>query len=66
MLNQALFARALGRLAALAWLAALPVSALCVVLLRTEILYRISVSLVLGLVTVAVLQTAFYLLARER
>lgn len=66
MLNQALFARALGRLAALAWLAALPVSALCMVLLRTEILYRISVSLVLGVVTVAVLQTVFYLLTRER
>lgn len=65
MLNQALFARAMGRFAAISWLMALPVSALCMSLLDTEILYRISVSLVVGVVTVALLQTIFYLRVRE-
>ena len=66
MLNQALFARALGRLAASSWLAALPVSALFMALLNLDVLYRISLSLVAGVVTVAALQTIFYLVMRER
>lgn len=63
-LNQALFAVGQTRLAAIAWLLALPVSAVCLAALQTGVLYRISYSLVLGTLAVAAAQTAFYLVAR--
>lgn len=66
LMNQTLFARGLGRLAALAWVSSLPVAGLFLVLLEIPILYRISVSLVVGVFVVAVLQAVFYLTTRKR
>lgn len=66
MLNQALFARNLTRFAAVAWVLGLPVSAVCLALLQTSISYRISESLLAGMIAVAVFQAAFYLLVRGR
>ncbi len=66
LLNQALFARGHARLAALGWLAGLPVSAVSLVLLRTDILERVSYSLALGTFVAAVSQAAFYLATRKR
>jgi len=65
-LNQALFALGGTRLAALAWLLALPVAALGLVFLREmDLLYRVSYALVLGTLVVAAAQAAFYLAARR-
>ena len=66
LLNQALFARGHARLAALGWLAGLPVSAVSLALLRTDILERVSYSLALGTFVAATSQAAFYLATRER
>jgi O-antigen/teichoic acid export membrane protein len=65
LLNQALFARGHARLAALGWLAGLPVSAISLALLRTDILEQVSYSLALGTFVAAVSQAAFYLAARD-
>lgn len=66
VLNQALFARGLGWLAALGWFLGLPVTALVLALLDGEILHRVSYALALGALAAAIAQTALYLLARRR
>ncbi len=66
LMNQVLFARGLGRLAVTAWVSSLPVVGLLMALLSVQTLYRISISLVVGVVIVAVLQTTFYLLATRK
>jgi O-antigen/teichoic acid export membrane protein len=66
LLNQALFARNHARLAALGWMAGLPVSTVSLALMRADILERVSYSLALGTLAAAVSQAAFYLAARER
>jgi O-antigen/teichoic acid export membrane protein len=66
LLNQALFARGRARLAALGWLAGLPVSAVSLMLLRTDILERVSYSLALGTFVAAASQATFYLATRKR
>ena len=65
-LNQALFARGRGRLAALGWLVGLPVCGVCLALLRVDILERVSYSLALGTLAAAASQATFYLATRER
>ncbi|MBA2618113.1 MAG: hypothetical protein H0U91_08080, partial [Rubrobacter sp.] len=65
-LNQALYALGRGRLAAVGWVAGLFSAALCVFVLRTDLLERISVSLVLGAAVAALAQVVFYLAARGR
>jgi O-antigen/teichoic acid export membrane protein len=65
-LNQALFARGRGRLAALGWLAGLPVCGASLALLRVDILERVSYSLALGTLAAAASQATFYLATRER
>ncbi len=65
-LNQALFARGHGRLAALGWLAGLPVCGVSLALLRVDILERVSYSLALGTLAAAASQATFYLATRER
>jgi O-antigen/teichoic acid export membrane protein len=64
MLNQALFARGQARLAALGWMAGLPVSAVSLMLLSTDVLERVSYSLALGTLAAAASQAAFYLATR--
>ena len=66
MLNQALFARGLGRLAVLGWLVGLPVCGVCLELLRTDVIERVAYSLALGTLAAAASQAAFYLATRER
>jgi O-antigen/teichoic acid export membrane protein len=66
MLNQALFARGHGRLAALGWLVGLPVCSVCLVLLRADVIERVAYSLALGTLAAATSQAAFYLATRER
>src|SRR5918998_759557 len=66
MLNQALFARGQARLAALGWMAGLPVSAVSLLLLSTDVLERVSYSLALGTLAAAASQAVFYLATRER
>ena len=65
LLNQALFARNHARLAALGWMAGLPVSAVSLALMRADILERVSYSLALGTLAAAVSHAAFYLATRE-
>ena len=65
-LNQALFARGHGRLAALGWLVGLPVCGVCLALLRVDVLERVSYSLALGALAAAASQATFYLATRER
>jgi O-antigen/teichoic acid export membrane protein len=65
-LNQALFTRGHGRLAALGWLVGLPVCGVCLALLRVDILERVSYSLALGTLAAAAAQATFYLATRER
>jgi O-antigen/teichoic acid export membrane protein len=65
MLNQALFARGLGRLAVLGWLVGLPVCGVCLELLRTDVIERVAYSLALGTLAAAASQAAFYLATRE-
>jgi O-antigen/teichoic acid export membrane protein len=65
-LNQALFALGRTRLAALAWLIALPVAAAGLAALRDlDVLYRTSYALALGTLAVALAQAVFYLIARR-
>lgn len=66
VLNQALFARDMTRLCAVAWVLGIPVFAVCLALLDGELLIRISASLVTGIAAVVLAQTIFYLAARER
>jgi O-antigen/teichoic acid export membrane protein len=66
LLNQALFVRGQAWLAALGWLAGLPVSAASLALLSIDILERVSYSLALGTFAAAVSQAALYLATRER
>jgi O-antigen/teichoic acid export membrane protein len=63
-LNQALFALGYARLAALGWLAGLPVCAVCMALPVADLLYRVSLSLALGAIAAAVAQAAFYVTVR--
>ena len=64
-LNQALYALGKGRLAAAGWLVGLLSAALCVLVLRTDLIERISISLVLGAAIAALAQIVFYLAARR-
>ena len=66
VLNQGLFALGHPRLAAVGWLIGLLVSAASLVLLRTEILERVSYSLALGALAAAIAQAIFYLATRIR
>jgi O-antigen/teichoic acid export membrane protein len=63
-LNQALYALGRGRLAATGWVVGLLSAALCVLVLRADLIERISVSLVVGAAVAALAQVAFYLAAR--
>jgi O-antigen/teichoic acid export membrane protein len=65
-LNQALFALGRGRLAAAGWVVGLLSAALCVLVLRTDLIERISLSLVVGAAVAAGAQVIFYLAARGR
>ncbi len=65
VLNQALFARSLGWLAALGWASGLPVTGLALALLTGETLHKVSYALALGALAAVMAQTAFYLLARR-
>ena len=65
-LNQALYALGRGRLAAAGWVAGLLSAALCVLVLRADLIERISVSLVVGAAVAALAQVVFYLAARGR
>jgi O-antigen/teichoic acid export membrane protein len=64
-LNQALFALGHARLAALGWLLGLPVTGVCMALPVSDLLYRVSLSLALGVFAAAVAQAAFYLTVRR-
>ncbi|MBA2512496.1 MAG: hypothetical protein H0V28_13580 [Rubrobacteraceae bacterium] len=65
-LNQALFALGRGRLAAAGWVVGLLSAVLCVLVLRTDLIERISLSLVVGAAVAALAQVIFYLIARGR
>ncbi len=65
-LNQALYALGRGRLAAAGWVGGLLSAALCVLVLRADLIDRISVSLVVGAGVAALAQVMFYLAARGR
>lgn len=64
-LNQALFALGRARLAALGWLAGLPVAASCLALPVAGLLFRVSLSLALGALAAALAQMIFYLAIRR-
>lgn len=66
LLNQILFACGLERPASMAWLAGVPVAVVCAVLLRSDVVFGISASLVAGIAVVAVVQAAVYMAARRR
>lgn len=65
-LNQALFALGRERLAALAWFVGLPVCAVCLAVLGTGIVERISYSLAIGALAAAAAQAICYLATRGR
>ena len=65
-LNQALYALGRGRLAAVGWVVGLLSAALCVLVLSTGLIDRISISLAVGAAVAALAQVAFYLAARGR
>ena len=65
-LNQALYALGRGRLAAGGWVVGLLSAALCVLVLRTDLIERISLSLLVGAAVAAIAQAIFYLAARRR
>jgi O-antigen/teichoic acid export membrane protein len=65
-LNQALFALGHARLAALGWMVGLPVCAVCLALLGTGVIERVSYALALGAFAAAVSQAAFYLTIGRR
>ena len=62
--NQALFALGRAHYAALGWISGLLASVLCLLILQTEVVERISVSLVVGAGTAALAQAVFYLIIR--
>jgi O-antigen/teichoic acid export membrane protein len=64
--TQALFALGRARLAALGWLAGLPVCAICMGLALADPLYRVSYALALGAFAAAGSQAVFYLGVRKR
>ena len=65
-LNQALFALGRGRLAAAGWAIGLLGAILCLLVLRLDLVERISLSLVAGAAVAAVAQIVFYLAVRGR
>ena len=65
-LNQALYALGRGRLAATGWVAGLLSAALCVLVLRADLIERISLALVVGAAVAALAQVVFYLATRGR
>ena len=65
-LSQALFALGRERLAALAWFVGLPVCAVCLAVLGTGIVERISYALATGALAVAAAQVICYLATRGR
>lgn len=65
-ISQALFALGRARLAALGWACGLLVSIVCLAVLDSGLLDRISTSLALGTFAAALAQVAFYLVARRR
>ncbi len=65
VLNQALFARGLARLAALGWAVGLASSLASLAVLRMDLLERVSFSLALGAAAAVVAQAALYLLVRR-
>jgi O-antigen/teichoic acid export membrane protein len=65
-LNQALYALGRGRLAAAGWVVGLLSAALCVLVLRADLIERISISLVVGAAVAALAHVAFYLAMRGR
>ncbi len=66
MLNQALFARGLARLAALAWVLGLPVAGASLALSGAGVMSRVALALLAGMVAVSLFQVAFYLLSGSR
>lgn len=64
-LNQALFALGRARLAALGWLAGLPVAALCLALPVEDLANRVALALALGAFAATLAQATFYLSARR-
>lgn len=65
-LNQALLALGRARLAALGWLMGLPVSAVCLAVLRVGVVEKVSYALALGALAAAAFQAVFYLASRRR
>lgn len=65
VLNQALFARSLARLAALGWAVGLASSLASLAVLRMDLLERVSFSLALGAAAAVLAQAALYLLVRR-
>ncbi len=65
-LNQALFALGRERLAALGWLLGLLASIFCLTVVGFGVVERISYSLAAGTLVAALVQVAFYLIARAR
>jgi O-antigen/teichoic acid export membrane protein len=63
-LSQALFALGRARLAALGWLAGLPVATLCLALPVEDLAGRVALALALGAFAATLAQAAFYLSAR--
>jgi O-antigen/teichoic acid export membrane protein len=66
LLNQALFARNLPRLAAACWLLGVVVTGLATWLLRIDLLERVAYALALGTTATAVALAAAHLAARRR
>lgn len=64
-LNQALFAMGRARLAALGWLAGLPVAALCLAIPIEDLANRVALALAVGAFAATLAQAAFYLFARR-
>lgn len=65
VLNQALFARGLARLAALGWAAGLVSSLAALAALRLDVLERVSFALALGAAVAVAVQAALYVVARR-
>lgn len=66
LLNQVLFARGLARLAALSWLVGLAVTGGITVVLRMELLHRVSYSLALGTASTAITLAACHIVTLNR
>lgn len=63
-LNQALFALGRGHYAAVGWVSGLLASVLCLIFFQTDVVERVSVSLVVGAGVSALAQAVFYLTIR--